>query len=206
MHKVDLEPRFVPLRGAKVSDEELLLVHRSSGFKTLLELQGKKLLLLNDARGSLGRNWLESLVMAEGFSVLEAFFGEIRNTSKYSRTVLPVFFRQADACLVPRSGFSTMTELNPQLGKDLDLLAFSPAVVPSVLCVRPDYEPDLKQALIEGLGTLHEEPRGQQILVMFKVDRLVPFQTAFLESAQQLLRKHAAHKEAVEGHNLKGAK
>ncbi len=195
--RIGLEPRFAPHRAGKVTDEVLLLVHRQSGIRTLAGLRGKDLLILNDARGSLGRNWLETHVMSLGVLELDDFFGAVENTTRYSRTVLPIFFRQADVCLVPRVGFNTMTELNPQLGKDLQVLDASPSALPSVLCIRPDFRVDLKEALIDALSTLHEEPRGQQILMMFKVDGLVPFQVEFLGAAQQILTDHAVQKEAL---------
>jgi hypothetical protein len=65
-------------------------------------------------------------------------------------------------------------------------------MIPSITCIRTDYDAEFKEALIDALKTLHEEPRGQQILMLFREDRLVPFHRSYLNSIDQLLKKHTA--------------
>jgi len=60
--RLNLQPHFVPKQASKIEEESLLLVHSESGIEDLAALQDKSILILNDARGSLGRIWLESLV------------------------------------------------------------------------------------------------------------------------------------------------
>jgi phosphonate transport system substrate-binding protein len=189
--EVIIEPYFVSQKAGRVNEESLLLAHRSSGLDSLEQLRGKHVILMLNARSSLGRTWLETEIQERGYSGLKRFFNKVSSAGKYSRTILPVFFGQADACLVHRQGFDIMTELNPQIGKQLQTVASSPAFLPAILSIRPDYEATSKKALIESLGNLHLEPRGHQILTMFKVDRLVPFQHSYLNSARDLLKRNA---------------
>ena len=56
-----------------------------------------------------------------------------------------------DACVVARTGFETMCEINPQIGKQLKVIASSPEVVPAVFCFRADYSPPFKEDLLAGL-------------------------------------------------------
>ena len=50
-----------------------------------------------------------------------------------------LFFRTVDACLVTESGFQTIVEMNPQVGRRLRVLASSPRIVPFVTCFHSDF-------------------------------------------------------------------
>jgi len=198
INQADIEPHFVTGRGENIAEETILLVHRNSGIESLEDLKGKKLLILNNIRAALGRMWLETCLMEKGISDLDSYFSKIAGTQKSSKTVLPVFFGQSDACLIHRSGFDTMSELNPQLKRDLKIIDSSPPILPSILCVRRDYHEPMKSALIDAMAHLHDEPRGLQILTLFKVNQVHRFNESYLEAARELLAKHSALKELME--------
>lgn len=65
----------------------------------------------------LGPEWLDGLLAAEGRGPMGSFFGPAAWETKFSQSVLPVFFGNAEACLTSRRGFETMGEMNPQVGK-----------------------------------------------------------------------------------------
>jgi phosphonate transport system substrate-binding protein len=197
--KIPLEPYFVPENRGKMKEECLLLVHDRSGIQNLEELVKKNVLISDDSRVSLGKIWLENILTGKGYASLDAFFGKVSFIHKPSQALLPVFFRQADACLINKEGFETMAELNPQLKRDLRVITKSPAGIVSVICIRKGYKPSLRQLLIESLQDLHSEPKGQQILTLFKVDKLVPFETSYLESPRQLIQEHRKHETRVKG-------
>jgi ABC-type phosphate/phosphonate transport system substrate-binding protein len=188
--KIPLEPYFVSENRGRTNEECLLLVHDRSGIRNPDELAKKNVLIYDGDRASLGKIWLENILMGKGFASLDAFFGKVSLIHKPSQALLPVFFRQADACLINRDGFETMVELNPQLKRDLRVIAQSPSGTASVICIRSSYKPSLRQILIESLRDLHVEPKGQQILTLFKVEKLIPFEPSYLESARQLVQDH----------------
>jgi len=186
----EIEPYFVHTRNGKILEESLILVHSQSGINNLSDLKGKQIILMNHARTSAGKIWLESLILEDGYKNLEDFFANVQVVDKSSKTVLPVYFKQKDACLIHRGGFDMISELNPQLRRELKILVVSPATTPSVTCIRSDFDPELKNILIDALGNLHNEPRGQQILLLFKVDALESFKASFLDGTRQLIEKH----------------
>jgi ABC-type phosphate/phosphonate transport system substrate-binding protein len=197
--KIPLEPYFVPENHAKMKEECLLLVHDRSGIRSLEELAKKNILISDDSRVSLGKIWLENILMGKGYVSLDAFFGKVSLIPKPSQALLPVFFQQADACLINKEGFETMVELNPQLKRDLRVIAQSPAGIVSIICIRSSYKAALRQILIESLQDLHVESKGQQILTLFKVEKLIPFEPSYLESARQLVRDHRKLEARVKG-------
>ena len=78
-----------------------------------------------NSRMSLALAWLDIALFNDGCRPV-AEFCRVEQNKKLTKVVLPVFFRQNDACVVTRRGFKTMSELNPQVGQQLRVLASSP--------------------------------------------------------------------------------
>jgi ABC-type phosphate/phosphonate transport system substrate-binding protein len=195
--KVPLVPCFMPKRNGRTQQDFLVLVHVQSGFNRVEDLAGKEILLLAGMEGNLGRAWLENILMEKGYASCEKYFKRVTQLQRASRAVLPVYFRQTDACLVTSYSFETLVELNPQLKTQLKAVAVSPAFAPAVMCVRANYESPYKQPVLDALRNLHLDPKGQQILMLFKIDEIVPMDPVSLESARQLLIQNARLKEQI---------
>ena len=76
--------------------------------------------------------------------------------------------------------------MNPQLGQ-LRVLARSRPMIESVIAVPAEPHPYQKE-LIDAMLSLHEDPRGRQLLMVFKTARLVRVQPGDLDSARELWR------------------
>ena len=106
------------------------------------------------------------------------------------QTVLPVFFGKIDACLVTQKGFKTMGELNPQVNRQLRVLASSPEFVPTGFFFRMGY-PQAQQAdCLAEFTRVHTSTDGQQILTVFQTDRLQEYPGSVLDSAFALVESH----------------
>jgi phosphonate transport system substrate-binding protein len=116
---------------------------------------------------------------------------------KLSQTVLPVFFRQFDACVVTRRGFQVMSELNPQVGQQLKILASSPSMVPVAFLFRADYSDPAKDRIIKEIQGVHSTIAGQQVLTLFQCESLKVLSVAALDSSLELLATHARLMEAL---------
>ena len=141
--------------------------------------------------------WLNSVLLEKGLQPTAEFMGLVSQKSKLSSVVLPVFFRQSDACMVTRTGFDTMNELNPQIGKTLKVLATSPKVVPILLCFRADYAPAFKDKILRGLRDLHLSPAGQQVLTVFRCEKLEEIPSDGLQGTLDLLEHFEKLREGV---------
>jgi ABC-type phosphate/phosphonate transport system substrate-binding protein len=181
--RLKAKPEFVLLSTKKNSFTEryVILVHRNSGIAVVGDLRGRKLLLHNSPRTSLASAWFAALL---GLPKTES--AGMTRVDNASRTILPVFFRQADACVVTSSVFEIASELNPQLRKDLRVLESSPEVVPVVFFFRPGYSSAVKDELEAALVSLNETPAGRQVLTIFQADGLVKQPVSCLESSRQL--------------------
>jgi ABC-type phosphate/phosphonate transport system substrate-binding protein len=194
--EVPLSPLFVKDVGGRFTDEYVLLVRKDGGVDTLADLRGHRLNYHQSPRLSLARIWLDTLLAEQGLKPTSDFAGHVTFEVKLSKAVLPVFFRQSDACVVARGEFATMNELNPQLGVQLRVLASSPELVPVVLAFRADYQPTFRQELFAGLRDLHQTPAGQQVLTIFQCERIEERPVSCVSNAVALIGRHAALAES----------
>lgn len=190
-NRIPIVPIVISTSHKGLFEQFVLLVRKDSPAETAWDLRNKQINVETIQKGTLPLMWLETLLMQEiNGAGAERPFASIKATRKPSQTVLPVFFKQADGCIVSRDAFDTMVELNPQLGKELKVIASSPPYISSVGCLRKDFHAK-HGALIAGeLGLLHEDPQGRQLLTMFHKGKLVPFEEPYLENVAAVLKRH----------------
>jgi ABC-type phosphate/phosphonate transport system substrate-binding protein len=189
--KVPFGPIFIVRVGGELTEEYLLVAHRSGPVKSVKDLAGRHIQFSREVRLCLAPIWLETLLLKQGLGPLESFAGRITLTDRISQTLLPVFFRQADACIVTRRGFETMVELNPQIGQQLAVIESSPPFVPAVFIFRADYAPPCRDDLREAICNLHNTAAGRQVLMVFNSDRIEEQPVSLLGPALELLETHA---------------
>jgi len=187
-----MEPAFVHVEQDKVGLDYVLLTRHEAGMNSLKDLRGKEALVLESSTCRLSTPWLDTLLWDEKLGTREAFFRKLEMVRKPSAAVLPVFFGKSQACVVDRLSFQVMMEMNPQVGRVLQVVATSPPLVSSILCVNRKGWPSDKyrEDLVSVLRDLHLGPEGRQILMMFKVARLEPFREDQLGSLRELRAKH----------------
>ncbi len=184
---------FVPLTNRDPLKRVLLLVHRDSGATRLADLHGKSALILLNANATLGRPWLETSTLAAGLGYPNELFDRLDTVAKPNAAILPVFFRRSDACIVDDASFAVACELNPQLRRDLVVLAQSEPMLEGLICLnRIGWDStDQREALLASLPQTHADPAGRQILTLFRIEKLVPFESRQLDSVAALAAHHA---------------
>lgn len=157
-NRIPLDPLVVPKAEGYTYDEYLLLVRQDRGVRQLGDLKGKKIIIETRGKGGIPLTWLDTILMRQGLPESKHFFHEVKHADKASQTVLPVFFSQADACVVGQILFDTMTELNPQIGKEIVQLECSPGVCFGIICCRKGFVEEYPGNLVKILTELHETP------------------------------------------------
>lgn len=187
---VDFATIFVTYNAGRISEHYVLLAHRNGSVKTLADLSGRSLNFHKNPRASLSSLWLDTLMIRKGLPTAPCFAGKIFHKTKLSDVVLPVFFRQADACIVTRRGFDTISELNPQLARQLIVLEESPKIVPTIFALRADYNPVAKEKIITGMKELKNTPAGRQVLIIFQCDAIDEQPASCLDASLELIATH----------------
>lgn len=173
-----------------VTEEYILLVHKDSGITKLEDLKNGSLLILQSTRMVLSSIWMDTLFAQKKLGKVHDFFSNIKLVNKLDKTILPVFFRQNNACIVTKNGYQTMVELNPQLGQQLKVLMVSPPLVPIVFCFRSDYHSPVRDIILEEISKCHQISPCRQILALFQVDGVTIQSVDHFNSTLELLDRH----------------
>lgn len=171
------------------TEEYIVLVHKDSKIRRIQDLRDRRLTFYANPRMTLAPIWLDTVLMKEGLPASQGFF-RVTNTSKITKVVLPVFFRQTDACVVSRKSFKTMCDLNPQLGQHLKVILSSPAMVPSGFCFRRGYNDSIRDLIITELVSVMGSASGNQMMTLFQQGHFEAKPLSCLDSAFELLATH----------------
>jgi ABC-type phosphate/phosphonate transport system substrate-binding protein len=190
-HEVPFGRILVNMSDGQTTERYVLLAHRDGPVRALADLRGKNVLFHANPRSCLAEVWLDTLLFEQALAPVRKFAGSTLREARLSKVVLPVFFRRVDTCVATRRGFDTMCELNPQLARQLVVLAESPEVVPSLFAFRADYHPSFEQQLFTALQDLTNTPSGQQVLTIFQSQQIAEVPASHLDPALGLLETHA---------------
>ena len=169
------------------AEEYVLLVREGSPIQCAGDLKGHSLIVLNDLRSALAPIWLEVYCREHGLGPANQVFAKVTSATKVTQTVLPVFFGKADVCIATRNGWEVMGELNPQVKKQLRVVATSPPVVPGLSCFRRDFSESLKERLVKIAEESRDNPTFKQVMALFKTEELSCQNAASLDSTRQLM-------------------
>ena len=81
-------------------------------------------------------------------------------------------------------------ELNPQLGRDIRILAVSPKVIPIVFGFRRNTNAHLRQALIDAIEHISTIAGGQQIVALYQSSGFVVRPFSVMKSTLEMVRKY----------------
>lgn len=188
-----MDPVFVGFSGEKIGNEYVLVVRHDSGIDSLDELENRTINIETEGVGRIPIVWLEVLLSKEGLSDLLVFFSKIQFMEKASHAVLPVFFGKVAAGVTTMRAFNTMVELNPQLEHELAVLRMSPPYLRGVIVFRTDMALDIKESVYDAMRTMDEDPDGQQILIVMREEKLIPFKKEYTETVQTLYKDYQNH-------------
>jgi ABC-type phosphate/phosphonate transport system substrate-binding protein len=181
--------------GKNFYDELLLLVRADSGIARIDQLRGKSLRIEGGQKGTIPMRWLQSLLEEKTSYSPREFFGNISDFPKANQTIMPVFFGQADSCIASLTSFETMSELNPQLSRKLKAVEKSPGFATGIIAVRKGVQNHRRDAMIEALRDMERDPKGKQVLTIFRINRLVPFRAEHMASVERLFKGQRGNPE-----------
>lgn len=186
--KVEGDLAVAAVRGGKTSRRYLLVVSAKRGLSRPGDLKGKKLLLVKgDEFGSM---FLDTVLLQQRKGEAQGFFSSIEEKARVSQVVLPVYFGSADACIVNDVSFKTITEMNPQLARELKVIASSPELTDYIAFFRKATQENLKRTAVRVCMTLKERQRGRQVLMLFKMEGLAPIKETDLTTVRDLVSEY----------------
>jgi len=184
-------PFFSSLSSGQIGRHYVLAVHVQSNLTQIADLNGCRVAVLDSVEGNLARHWLEVACAQASLPPLPTALRELRLVSKASQAVLPVFFRQIDACVTTQESLAALSALNPQISRQLRIIAVSPRVVPVLTALRRGIEPALRDRIRQAITSVDSLPAGRQVLILFQTERVEAVDDAALDATRQLLAAHA---------------
>jgi hypothetical protein len=188
--KVTLDPKLVLSRGEAPTEALVLVTQRDETFETLAK-KNSRVLMLEMGRGGEGaKMWLDTVLLEAHLGSTQQFFTEIRRSPKASRSILPVFFGQVAACVVPEGALMVMNELNPQMEQRVRILKRSQDLVALLLCTTPRAEREVIDLVVNGSVQAMNDPRSRQALTMVQLNRFYLFKPEYLMATENLYKRY----------------
>lgn len=175
-----------------VADNLLLVVRRDAGIQSPEDLAGKRIGLLES--DELSDLYLETLMLKAWGKADWERLGPVSRELRSSKLAHRMFFGQADAALLYRSGYEAALTLNPQISQRLNVLeAYSFKIrSPHIGLFSAQMRPEHRELITQAALRLNETARGRQVLQIYQADNIVRTQVRDLDPLRELLETRRA--------------
>jgi len=188
---VEFDQFLMTIRNKTPDEVYVLLTSKDSTINKLADLKDKRLIIMTSPAMDLASVWLDVELAKNALPQTAKLVAKITEATKPAKVVLPVFFGQADACLITRRSYATMVELNPQVGRQLRIVATSPGYIPALFGFCANLSPELTTKTIRAFSELHTSIVGRQTLTLFQTEEIVECPATVFETSLALLDEHA---------------
>ncbi len=184
----EVKPRWIVAEDPTPGRRFMILVHKDRGWSSLADLRNRSINWLEFSNSTVTHDWVNVLLAEQQLPDIENFFARVTTSTKPSAVVLPVFFGNTDACVVDEPSFRLMCELNPQVERSLTPIVTSERLADVLVLFREtDWESEtFKNDIADALTHLHENPDGNQMLTLFRIRSLMPFEDRYLDTIRRL--------------------
>ena len=174
----------------EVTQEFVLVARRGRG--PVVPGASSIAIYVQNPKAALAQIWGDTYFHDAGSPRGLSTFASVRAIERKGRPTMAVFFGQADYAIDTRSAFASTVELNPQVGRDLEVLAHSEPLLPGLVCISDRMSPDLRRRYIDAAVHMHDQVRYRQSMIVMRVSRIVAWEPRFLDTTRALLARHAA--------------
>ncbi|VAX29855.1 hypothetical protein MNBD_NITROSPIRAE02-1551 [hydrothermal vent metagenome] len=188
IEKLYIEPvvRPVNLDGSTYS-YGYIIVRNDSGIKTVADMRGKVLAFVDRATVT-GYLFPLSYFRSHGVKNLNDFFSEFYFTGSHDSSVYAVLDGRADIGCVKNTIYNNLISRDPTIKTELRIIAKSPLMPESTLCLRKDLPEDIKKMIKEVLLTMDRNDEGRQILAKLQARRFIEASVEDFKPVYEMLK------------------
>jgi phosphonate transport system substrate-binding protein len=196
-NKTKLYPFAVPMLSDSLFNRIILVVRNDSNIKSVLDLHYKKLkveLITSEDEFPIIKLWAKLILSKNKIDLDKIINSEGPRAASASTVVSSVFFRKTDAAVVVEDEYKTLVELNPQIGKQLKIIAASEPLLFAVACYTGKLKnnPDNLEITKSTIFNMHNTREGKEFFKIFKMKKLIPFKEEYLNSAKNFFDEYTA--------------
>lgn len=197
--QVNLTPFLTYKLTDRTLDRMLLVSRNDSPFHSITQLKRRKIAIYSNLSDylNLPSLWLTTRVLMNGENYEDEYAPYVYKVRKNTNAISDVFFKKADAAVVPEMGFNISKELNPQIGAQLCVIDSSKYMLYSVLCYTERLTADLNkyedcnyQSVIDLMCNTNNTEAGKHFLSIFRIVSFVPFKSEYLKDTEMLFKDY----------------
>lgn len=187
--KLGVEPLARPVNpDGSTTARGYLIVRKDSGIKTAADIKGKRAVFVDKATAT-GYLFAVAYLREKGIEDLDGYFSEYYFTGSHDTAVYAVLDGRADVGTVKSRILEKLISKDPLIKDEILVLASSINLPDTTLCVRKDIPEELKQKLKDTLLTMHQDPKGIEVLEKLGDLRFVEAHRADFEVVTELAEK-----------------
>lgn len=164
IHELGLEPVASPVGlGGESTSRGYIIVRKDSGIKTISDMKGKSIVYVDPASTE-GYVFPLSQVIKKGTDDPDRYFSRSSFSGSHASVIFAVLDSRADIGAVKDTAYMKQVKKDPSIENELTVIAASPDVPETTLCVRSDLAADLRQNLEKVMLNMHENDQGKKVL------------------------------------------
>lgn len=183
--KFGLELLAAPVVNGEAAYYSNLIVSASSPARSLADLKGKSF-AFTDPQSNTGCLVPRNLLKQQGHTP-ESFFSTFSYTYAHDRSIHAVAEGLVDGAAVDSLIWDYLSAADPRLKERARVVErFGPFAIPPVVAA-PHVPQELREKFRQALLSMHQEPRGQEILRGMHIERFAPIDDGAYDTIRQML-------------------
>lgn len=150
-----------------------VIVRSDSGISDVTDLRGKKAVFVDPATTE-GYVFARAYFRQHGVEDFDSFFSNLDFSGSHASAIYAVLDGRADVGAAKNKIFNQLINRDPSIKSELRVMAESPPVPETTLCVRSDLDPVLLEKLRDSLLKMDKTVEGRRVLRQLKASRFIP--------------------------------
>ena len=181
-----LKPALVTSNGQGITSCFVLLTRSSDSIQSIAQLKNRKIIVNTGGVGELPLIWLATIIAESTAPENVADFAHLTLTQSAHHAILPLYFDQADACIIKVSDFSEACTLNSEIGTRLEATHTSPPFLISLFAFNRKYPEADAEKIVSAALTHSRDQTTTTFLELVGRKELIAFDPSALNTVQRL--------------------
>ncbi len=194
--KIKLYPFAIPVLNDSCLNKVIILVRKDSNISSIADLKNKRIKIQATSpmsETSILDVWAKVQFNNNNVNLNNPFTSQETLHETASKAITSIFFKKTDAAVVVEDDYKTIIELNPQLGKELKVIAISKPLLLAISCYTEkemQENKSMRDLMITTTFNLQKNQTGQNFLNIFKMRMLIPFKSDYLKNVTDLYNEY----------------